>query len=125
MIDSKALPQNARVGKAVTLACMFGLILLYSITGLMAEQILWTVLLAPCFSLLIFLPGLLRDDSRTYIWLCFIILWHFGVAATNLVLASRSWEDVIQALLSVILFITAMITSRLLQQIRHNASEQQ
>ncbi|MDJ0879266.1 MAG: DUF2069 domain-containing protein [Halieaceae bacterium] len=31
-----------------------------------------------CFvPLAIFLPGLIRDRVRTYVWLCFVILWYF------------------------------------------------
>ena len=27
--------------------------------------------------LLCFVPGLIRDRVRTYVWLCFVILWYF------------------------------------------------
>jgi len=39
-----------------------------------APWIVWLALLAP---LLIFVPGLVRDRLRTYIWLCFVLLLYF------------------------------------------------
>ena len=35
---------------------------------------IWVLRIAP---LLIFLPGPLRDNLRTYIWLCFVVLLYF------------------------------------------------
>ncbi len=39
-----------------------------------APWVVWVGLLAP---LLLFLPGLLRDNLRSYIWLCFVSLLYF------------------------------------------------
>ena len=39
-----------------------------------APWIIWVAYLLP---LLIFLPGMLRDRLRSYIWLCFVVLLYF------------------------------------------------
>ena len=36
--------------------------------------VIWALRVVP---LLIFVPGLIRDNLRTYIWLCFVILLYF------------------------------------------------
>jgi uncharacterized membrane protein len=36
--------------------------------------VIWALRVLP---LLIFVPGLIRDNLRTYIWLCFVILMYF------------------------------------------------
>lgn len=39
-----------------------------------APAVIWVLRVLP---LLIFIPGLARDNMRTYIWLCFVILFYF------------------------------------------------
>ncbi len=88
------------------------LIVLYTCTSLMSENILWTVLLMPCLSLAMFLPGMIKDHARSYDWLCFVILIHFTVGVTNVMSPSVEWNDYVQTLLSTALFISAMMASR-------------
>lgn len=37
----------------------------------------WIIWLAVLLPLLIFLPGMLRDNLRSFIWLCFVLLLYF------------------------------------------------
>ena len=37
----------------------------------------WIIWLAKLVPLLMFLPGMLRDNARSYIWLCFVSLLYF------------------------------------------------
>lgn len=44
----------------------------------------WIIWLGTILPLLIFLPGMLRDNLRSYIWLCFVSLLYFIVLVVRL-----------------------------------------
>ncbi len=101
-----------KLAKRASQWMVVALIVLYTCTSLMSENILWTVLLMPCLSLAMFLPGMIKDHARSYDWLCFVILIHFTVGVTNVMSPSVEWNDYVQTLLSTALFISAMMASR-------------
>lgn len=74
-----------------------------------APWFIWLVKLLP---LLLFLPGMLRDNLRSYIWLCFVCLGYF------LILVQRIFAQPDSLLVSsglvavVLLFIAAMLYVR-------------
>ena len=76
------------------------------------KYFLWLVQMVP---LLIFLPGLLRDNPRVYIGLCFVLLLYFIKAVEGLFTPSRDWLDYALLALTVTLFIVSMMASRHLQ----------
>jgi uncharacterized membrane protein len=59
--------------------------------------------------LLIVLPGLLLNRLRTYIWLCFIILFYFTQAVVESFLSLGANIDLAITSLSVVLFLAAML----------------
>lgn len=73
----------------------------------------WTVQLVP---LLIFLPGLRRDNPRAHIGLCFVLLLYFIKAVEGMFSPARAWIDYALLILTVFLFIVSMLTSRWLQR---------
>jgi len=75
----------------------------------------FTLLLVKLFPLVIFIPGFIQKKYRTYSWLCFAILPYF-VWMTPYVMGRGNWSDWVMVLLSVIIFIGAMMTSRWMQQ---------
>ncbi|MGH1371312.1 MAG: DUF2069 domain-containing protein [Cellvibrionaceae bacterium] len=101
-----------KLAKRASQWMVIALIVLYTCTSLMSDKILWTVLLAPCLSLAIFLPGMIQNHARSYDWLCFVILIHFTVGVTNMMSPSAEWNDYVQTLLTSALFISAMMASR-------------
>ena len=66
--------------------------------------------------LLIMLPGLYRNHYRAYNWLCFIVLIYFTAYVAEVGSPLREWTDYLGLTLSVLLFVSAMFTSRQLQQ---------
>ena len=78
----------------------------------------WIVQLVP---LLIFLPGLLRNNPRAYIGLCFVLLLYFIKAVEGVFSPARAWIDYALLTLTVVLFIVSMLTSRWLQRPQKNA----
>lgn len=76
------------------------------------KYFLWVVQMVP---LLIFLPGLLRDNPRVYIGLCFVLLLYFIKAVEGLFSPARDWLDYMLLVFTVTLFIVSMLASRQLQ----------
>lgn len=86
----------------------------WQITGPQGPRyLLWFIQLLP---LAIFVPGLLRDNPRAYIGLCFVLLLYFIKAVEGLFSPLRAWIDLWLLICSVVLFISAMLTSRWLQR---------
>ncbi len=112
-----------KLAKRLSQLQVIALIALYISTSALSEKILWTVLLAPCLSLAIFLPGMLQNHARSYDWLCFVILIHFTVGVTNVMSPSSAWNDYVQTLLSSALFISAMMASRWQKASLRNAQD--
>lgn len=107
-----ANPPPLALAKRLTLASLVGLIALYIVSSLLEEQIFWTLLIVPCLSLLIFVPGMLKSHARSFDWLCFVILIHFVVGVTNSMSPAAAWNDYLQTVLTVALFISSMMASR-------------
>ena len=75
----------------------------------------FTLLLVKLFPLIIFIPGFIQKKYRTYSWLCFAILPYF-VWMTPYLMGRGNWSDWAMTLLTVVIFIAAMMTSRWMQQ---------
>lgn len=86
--------------------------------------VLWAI---ACVPLLILWPGMRKKRYRSYSWLCFVILLYFVKAVEGSLSSVASWIDFTMLVLSVIIFISAMLTSRWLQytQVQHSQEKQQ
>ena len=74
-----------------------------------APWIVWLVKLLP---LLIFLPGMLNDNLRSFIWLCFVCLLYFIVLVQRLFVVPGDSLAVVGTMAVVSLFIAAMLYVR-------------
>lgn len=115
MPTSNAMPKNLKFSHRLTLYSVLSLMFLYTIINLTAETINWTVLLVPLVTLVVFIPGIYAKTPRSFDWLCFVILLHFTVGVTSSMSPQAAWHDYLQTLLSVVIFIAAMMTSRWLK----------
>lgn len=75
----------------------------------------FTLLLVKLVPLLIFIPGFIQKKYRTYSWLCFAILPYF-VWITPYLVGRGDWSDWVMTLLTLVIFVSAMMTSRWMQQ---------
>lgn len=75
-------------------------------------QLPWIFWLAKLLPLLIFLPGMLRDRLRTYIWLCFVCLLYFMALVERLFAMPGSILAITGTVAVVTLFIAAMMYVR-------------
>lgn len=115
MTSSPPFPATLKFSHRLTLNSVLSLILLYFFTSITAETMNWTVLIVPVASLAMFLPGIALKLPRSFDWLCFVILLHFTVGVSNSMSSHAAWHDYLQTLLSVVTFISAMMTSRWLK----------
>lgn len=74
-----------------------------------APAVIWVFKLLP---LLLFLPGMRRDNLRSYIWLCFVCLGYFAVLVERLFVAPGSALLITGMVAVVVLFISAMMYVR-------------
>ena len=72
----------------------------------------WVIMLIEIVPLAIVLPGILIGNARAHAWLCFIVNLYFikGVVAT--LAPERFWLGMIEIVLSVGLFLSAMMYTR-------------
>jgi uncharacterized membrane protein len=94
-----------------------GLILGYSVWQLTRADgpsyFFWCVQVLP---LLLVFPGMKIGNPRSYIWLCFLLLAYFIKGFDGVISPSRAWIDYLVLTISILLFISAMLTSRWRQQ---------
>ena len=76
------------------------------------QQPPWIIWLGKLLPLLIFLPGLLRDRLRSYIWLCFVSLLYFVALVERLFAMPGSPLAVTGMVAVVTLFVAAMMYVR-------------
>lgn len=74
-----------------------------------APWIIWLVRLVP---LLLFLPGMLADRLRSYIWLCFVCLMYFMSAVLRIFALPQDPVTIAGLVAIVTLFISAMMYVR-------------
>ncbi len=74
-----------------------------------APWFIWAVKVMP---LLIFLPGMRRDNLRSYIWLCFVCLGYFMILVQRIFAQPDSLLVVSGLVAVVLLFIAAMMYVR-------------
>lgn len=76
------------------------------------QQPPWIIWLGKLLPLLIFLPGMLRDRLRSYIWLCFVCLLYFMALVERLFAAPGSPLAITGTAAVVTLFVAAMMYVR-------------
>ena len=88
------------------------LLLTTQIVDAWAHHLPWIIWLGKILPLLIFLPGMLKDNLRSYIWLCFISLLYFIALVERLVAQPDNILAILGMLAVVTLFIAAMFFVR-------------
>lgn len=70
------------------------------------------IALGKLLPLLVFVPGMYRDNLRSYIWLCFVSLLYFISLVTRLFADPDSLRAIIGMVAVVVLFVSAMLYVR-------------
>lgn len=106
---------KAKVGVRITWAALIAYFLLFAINNNVAETGSWRFFLVQSIPLAIFIPGMVKQHYKTYSWLCFATLLYFTAYVVEVGSPMGTLSDTIGLILSVILFVAAMYTSRWLQ----------
>ncbi len=87
-------------------------LLLVELADSAAQDAPWPVWLVKTVPLLVFLPGMLRDNLRSFIWLCFVCLMYFLVLVLRLFAMPGEIWGIAGTISVVVLFCSAMLYVR-------------
>lgn len=76
----------------------------------------WPAWLLQIVPLLMLLPGIMLKRYRSFSWVCFLMLLYFSSFVVQVYTDYQQWIDWLGLMVTVTIFITAMITSRSLQR---------
>lgn len=110
-------------GFRATLLLYFTLLVVITISVPLRPAASVTVWLIQVVPLLLFLPGMLKKNWRTFIWLCFLLLLYFLVAVLNIFSPSVLVIDYLETALICCLFICAMLFCRWHQRYLNAAAD--
>ncbi len=113
----KTLPVSRLVSVArIVTRLSYGILLTALIVGGIKSGTAPVLVVIAAAPLALFAPGMLRDNPRTLVLLCFVALIYFTAIVANLFEPDRTFYDVIAVVAVAVLFIAAMLSSRWLQQ---------
>ncbi|MFV0277491.1 MAG: DUF2069 domain-containing protein, partial [Parahaliea sp.] len=79
----------------------WGLLLVQQVLDAWSHAMPWVIWLGKLLPLLLFLPGMLRDRLRSYVWLCFVSLLYF-IALVERLFATPGHPLAIAGMLAVV-----------------------
>jgi len=88
------------------------LLLIVQVLDSWFTQVPWIIVLGKILPLLIFLPGIIGDNLRSYIWLCFVSLLYFLVLVERLFAQPDNVLAILGMTAVVTLFTCAMLYVR-------------
>lgn len=110
--DISPLLQKYTLCHWLVLGCLLAMVTIFTFNNVIrpwGNITVWIIQSAP---LLIFIPGIIKHNHRTYSWLCFVLMPYFINTVVN-AMASRTYIlTFVLLLLIVVLFISAMMASR-------------
>lgn len=115
-VNSATLQSRADLAWRLLLICVAMELIVLTLTtwwlhqeGRQPSLTIWLVRIVP---LLVFVPGMLTRNLRSLAWLCFVVLMYFMIAVTEAMSPLRLWINYVEVVLSVAIFLTAMMTIR-------------
>lgn len=106
-------PRSQRTGRmyaAVMISVI--LLLLVRIADALLLQPPWIITIVSILPLLVFVPGIRRDNLRSFIWLCFVSLLYFIALVERVFARPGDWVSVVGLVAVVILFCSGMLYVR-------------
>lgn len=90
----------------------WSVLLLQQAVDAWVHQAPWFIWMLKLLPLMIFLPGMMKDNLRSYIWLCFVCLGYFIILVQRLFAQPGSLLPIIGMVAVVVLFTAAMFYVR-------------
>ncbi|WP_237058977.1 DUF2069 domain-containing protein [Microbulbifer sediminum] len=109
---SVPVARKLKIGLRLNWICYIGLLALFVVWNLFLEGGSITLWVLQTMPLLLVLPGMLKQQYRSYLWLCFILLIYICASIVDVMMPGRGWQDGVLLVLSLTLFFSAMMTSR-------------
>ena len=110
------MSRTAPVSHAVSLLLYFAILVLLVLTTFWPAPVegasIWVLLAVKLVPMLILMPGLLKASSKTYQWLCFVVLIYFTDAIMRTYLSNYDWPPTLMTALTASLFISAIVRIR-------------
>ena len=111
VIDTASVARKLELARKLNWACYAALLLLFAVWNLfLGGSLKWWLL--QTIPLLLVLPGLLKRQHRSYLWLCFILLLYITAGIVDVMMPTRGWQHGALTALSLTLFVSAMMASR-------------
>ncbi|MCO1334037.1 DUF2069 domain-containing protein [Microbulbifer sp. OS29] len=107
-----SVQRKLKIALNINWFCYIGLLLLFAARNLFLEGGSIPFWLLQTVPLLLVLPGLIEQRYRSYLWLCFILLLYITASIVDVMLPTHGWQDGVLMVLSLILFFSAMMSSR-------------
>jgi uncharacterized membrane protein len=110
MTQSPAVTRSSRSSRLFLLVCLTW-VLLFGVQCVDALQrgVPWVIWAGKLLPLLLFVPGMLRDRLRSFIWLCFVVLLYFITLVERLFAQPDSALASVGMVAVVGLFVSAML----------------
>ncbi|WP_409279091.1 DUF2069 domain-containing protein [Pseudomonas defluvii] len=110
------LAPRVRISRALSLATFVGLIALLSLNTLLFADLhgarSWVILGVELVPLLILMPGILLGSARAHAWICFVVNLYFISGVQAAFVPDRALFGWLEVLLSLALFISALLYVR-------------
>ncbi|MEH6585599.1 MAG: DUF2069 domain-containing protein [Halioglobus sp.] len=104
---------NSLAGKTRLVCWMsFGVLFVQQALEMWVGQAPWIIWLAVMLPLIVFLPGMLQDNLRSFIWLCFVSLLYFMRLVVNLFQDPHDILSIVGMFAVTLLFCSAMMYVR-------------
>ncbi|WOX06291.1 DUF2069 domain-containing protein [Microbulbifer pacificus] len=111
VIDTAQVARKLEIARTLNWVCYAGLLVLFAVWNLFLDgSVKWWLL--QTVPLLLVLPGMWKRQQRSYLWLCFILLLYITAGIVDVMMPTRGWQHGVLTALSLILFVSAMMTSR-------------
>ncbi|GAB2198163.1 DUF2069 domain-containing protein [Sessilibacter sp. MAH4] len=112
---SAQLEKQSNIWYRLTVVFFIGMFALFAVAQLVYGFA--SIIIIQTLPLIIFIPGLIhKKHYKTYSWLCFVVLLYFTAYVTEVGSPLMRWTDITGLLLTIGLFISAMMTSRYVQR---------
>lgn len=112
------LSERIALSRRATMVAYIAMILSLVASNISATSVNLAVLAFQVTPLLIFLPGLLKGNTRSHVWLGCLLLVYSTKFISDLVVSEGSLISVLQTLCGVLLFAAAMLYVRWQGQLR-------
>lgn len=99
------------MSRLLTWIFYLALLISFAVAQLLSDHFNWGVLAFQSAPLLVFLPGLMKGNTKTHVWIGCVLLFYTSKFISDLFVSHWSWLSILQTLCAVALFTAAALYS--------------